>query len=187
MNLNFIITNIVQAFKQRNQAVIIALIITISNVLLCIFLFRDNQRVVVVPAHFTQEFWTERRMVSKEYLEEMALFFTDLLFNATPHTMEYQRNIILRHVAPKMYNNLQAKLVKEEERYKNENLATTFSPTKIIVNTSKLEVLMHGYLTSFISGKQIKQNEEVFLLKFQMEAGRLFMQSFSDFEVKNAN
>ena len=186
MRANIIVEGLTRAFKQRNQAVIFGAIIAFSNVLLTGYLFIRKERVVIVPAQINQEFWVERRVVSKEYLEEMALFFVNLLLDATPHSMQYQRNTILRNTDPKEYDGLKNKLIREEERYRKENLATTFSPTKIVINTSKLQALVSGYLTSYVSGKQVKQSEDSYVLTFRYDAGRLYILSFRDAGVENA-
>lgn len=178
MKFSIISKEVVTAFKERNQIAIIAAIVAISNVFLVTFLFANKERVVLVPAQINTQMWTERKAVSKEYLEEMSLFFSHLLFDVSPHSMAYQRDVILRNVDPACYNPLKHKLIKEEEKYKKENLTTTFRPTKIIVNTSKLETLVSGYLTSFVGGKQMQQITDTYLIKFRYDAGRLFIKSF---------
>lgn len=178
MKFSIISKEVVTAFKQRNQIAIIAAIVAISNLVLVVFLFANKERVVLVPAQINTQMWTEKKAVSKEYLEEMSLFFAHLLFDGSPHSMNYQRDVILRNVDPAAYNRLKHKLIKEEEKYKQENLTTTFRPTKIIVNTSTLETLVSGYLTSFVGGKQMQQITDTYLIKFRYDAGRLFIKSF---------
>lgn len=169
---------IVTAFKERNQVAIIAAIIAISNVILVAFLFANKERVVLVPAQINTQMWTERKAVSKEYLEEMGLFFAHLLLDVSPHSMGYQRDVILRNVDPANYNGLKHQLIKEEEKYKKENLTTTFRPTKVIVNTATLQTLITGYLTSFVGGRQMQQITDHYVIKFRYDAGRLFIRSF---------
>jgi conjugal transfer pilus assembly protein TraE len=178
MKFSIISKEVVTAFKERKQIVIIATIVALSNLVLVAFLFANKERVVLVPAQINTQMWTERKAVSKEYLEEMTLFFAHLLFDVSPHSMGYQRDVILRNVDPAAYNSLKHKLIKEEEKYKKENLTTTFRPTKIIVNTSKLETIVIGYLTSFVGGKQMQQITDTYLIKFRYDAGRLFIKSF---------
>lgn len=178
MKFSMLSKEIITAFKERNQIAIIAVIMAISNVILVGFLFMHKERVVLVPAQINTQMWTERKAVSKEYLEEMSLFFAHLLFDVSPHSMANQRDVILRNVEPANYNALKYKLIKEEEKYKKENLTTTFRPIKIIVNPSKLETLMTGYLTSFVGGKQMQQITDTYLIKFRYDAGRLLIKSF---------
>lgn len=178
MKFSIVSKEVVTAFKERNQIAIIAAIVAISNVVLIALLCTNKERVVLVPLQINTEMWTEKKAVSKEYLEEMSLFFSHLLFDASPHSMAYQRDVILRNVDPAVYNSLKHKLIKEEEKYKKENLTTTFRPTKITVNTSKLETLVTGYLTSFVGGKQMQQITDTYLIKFRYDAGRLFITSF---------
>ena len=178
MRFSVVSKEVITAFKERNQIAIIASIVAISNLVLIVLLFANKERVVVVPAQINQEMWTERKSVSKEYLEEMSLFFSHLLFDVSPHSMPYQRDVILRNVDPSVYNSLKHKLIKEEEKYRKENLTTTFRPTKLVVNTKKLETLVTGYLTSFVGGKQMQQITDTYLIKFRYDAGRLFIKSF---------
>lgn len=178
MKFSIISKEIITAFKERNQIAMIAAIVAISNLILVLFLFANKERVVMLPAQINTKMWTERKAVSKEYLEEMSLFFAHLLFDVSPHSMANQRDIILRNVAPASYNALKYKLIKEEEKYKKENLTTTFRPIKIIVNTSKLETLVTGYLTSFVGGKQMQQITDTYLIKFGYDACRLSIKSF---------
>jgi type IV conjugative transfer system protein TraE len=167
-----------KAFKERNHIALLAVLMMVSNVLLVAFLFTNKERVVLVPAQIQTEMWTERKAVSKEYLEEMTLFFTHLLLDVSPHSMPYQRDVILRNVDPSLYNFLKHKLVKEQEKYKKENLSTSFRPTKVIVNTTTLESLVEGYLTSFVGGKAVQQITDIYRISFRYEAGRLFIKSF---------
>lgn len=178
MRLSYIKHNLARAFKQKNQMQAIVLIIVLSNLLLATYLFSNQNRIVVIPAQVNNSFWTENRKVSKEYLEEMAMFFTNLLLDVSPHTMTYQRDIILRNVDATAYNQIKLKLIKEEARYKEENLATTFRPTEIIVNNIKFQVYIKGYLISYVAGKKVSENEEKYLLQFRYDANRLFIKSF---------
>ena len=74
MKFSIVSQKIITAFKERNQMAMIAAIIAVSNIILVAFLFADKERVVLVPAQINTQMWTERKAVSKEYLEEMSLF-----------------------------------------------------------------------------------------------------------------
>ena len=165
------------AFRQRNQAALIAAFMATSNLVLVCLVLRDPKRVVVVPAQVQTELWTDRRGVSDSYLEEMALFFCHLLLDATPSAMPYQRNIILKNVDPRAYNSLKHRLIQEETRYREENLSTHFRPTRVSVDAKKLKVQVTGHLSSFVGGKQVQQRLQGFNLAFRYEAGRLWVLS----------
>lgn len=182
MKLELIADELTRAFRERNRVVIISTVIVVSNLVLTCYLFTNKERVVIIPANISNEFWTERRAVSKEYLEEMTVFFTSQLLDVTPSSMSYQRNVILRNVAPSVYDLLKNKLIKEEERYKKENLATTFVPSKIVINATKLKALVTGVLTSYVNGKEVSQVSDQYLLKFNYNAGKLVIKSFARVE-----
>jgi type IV conjugative transfer system protein TraE len=85
----------------------------------------------VVPAYQQQSFWLDQSNVSKEYLEQMSLFFVEYLLNLTADSIAYQRDIILKHVVPSYYAELKKRFLEEETRYRQEYLATNIKPMHI--------------------------------------------------------
>lgn len=148
------------------------------NVLLSLILFNAKERVVVVPSQLNTTIWTEKGTVSQSYLEEMAVFFAKQMLDITPSTAAYQREHILGYVTPSYYHALRKKMLEEEEKYKKDNLCTSFRPLSAVVNVKALEVTLTGLLQQYVSNKFVQQTKEVYEMSFSYEAGRLLIKSF---------
>ena len=120
MNLGLLKNHITTAIKERNIALIMAIIMGIGNLLLIINMITNKERIVVVPAYSHQGFWVEKAQVSKEYLEQMSLFFIENLLNLTADSIAYQKDVILKHVDPEFYAQLKNdSLTKSKDTKKN--------------------------------------------------------------------
>lgn len=178
MKLSILKNHITTAIKERNIALMMAIIMGIGNLLLIIKISSNKERVVVVPAYNHQGFWVEKANVSKEYLEQMSLFFIENLLNLTQDSIAYQRDVILKHVDPEFYAPLKKRFLEEEKRYRQEYLTTNIKPMKLIVDEAQKTTTVIGIFTSFIAGKLIKQTKDSYELKFGYEHGRLLIKSF---------
>src|SRR5690606_15531655 len=96
--------NLESVQKQRNWVVAFALVMLLGNILLIAKVFYHRERIIIVPAYLKQSFWAEGEVVSKEYLEEMTMFFANLVLNVTPESMEYQSKVVLKYVSPEFHN-----------------------------------------------------------------------------------
>jgi len=178
MKLGVLKNHIMIALRERNIAVMAAMVMGIGNLLLTIKMCTNKERIVVVPAYQQQSFWLDQANVSKEYLEQMSVFFIENLLNLTPDSIAYQRDVILKHVAPAFYRELKKRFIEEEERYRKECLTTNIKPMHIIVDEANKTTTTIGIFTSFIAGKQIKQTKDSYQLQFKYQHGRLLIESF---------
>lgn len=178
MKLDILKNHIMVAIKERNIALMISILMVVSNLLLIIKVCTQKDRVVIVPAYQQQSFWLDQANVSKEYLEQMSLFFIENLLNLTADSIPYQRDVILKHVVPCFYGELKKRFIEEEARYRKESLTTNIKPMKIIVDEANKITTVVGIFTSFIAGKQIKQTKDSYELKFIYEHGKLLINSF---------
>ncbi len=164
--------------RDLNHRLIFGVVMLGVNVLLALMLFNHKERIVVVPPQLHTSIWTEKDTVSQSYLEEMAIFFAKQILDLTPSTASYQREHILRYVAPSFYHALRKKMLDEEEQYKKDNLCTSFRPLSAVVNVKALQVTLTGLLQQYVSNKFVQQTKEVFEMHFSYEAGQLLIKSF---------
>lgn len=178
MKLSIFKNNIFMAIKERNIALMMAVLMGVGNLLLIVKICTNKERIVVVPAYQQQSFWLDQAHVSQEYLEQMSLFFIENLLNLTADSMAFQRDVILKHVVPEFYRELKKRFIDEEDRYRQEYLATNIKPMRIIADEAHKTTTIIGIFTSFIAGKQIKQTKDSYQLQFKYQHGRLLIESF---------
>jgi conjugal transfer pilus assembly protein TraE len=170
--------NLYALFKQRNWAIAFAVGMMITNVFLGVKVFRKEEKVIVVPAYLKQSFWVEGESVSKEYLEEMTLFFANLLLNVSPESMQYQRDVALKYVSPEFHNTLYQRLIEEEEQLRKQSLSTTFRAKEVKVNLDKGEATVKGILTQYVGDKKAGQAEEIYKATYGYTSGILTLNGF---------
>ncbi|CAL7960203.1 conjugal transfer pilus assembly protein TraE [Alphaproteobacteria bacterium] len=134
MLYRFLSKNLQSLIKQRNGFLVLSLGLLLCNVLLGTLLFFKNERIIVVPAYLKQSFWNEGSTVSNSYIEEMSLFFTNLMLNTTPDSHKYRRDVILRYVAPESYHIFEKKLIEDEELMSKNAVTTQFAAREVKVN-----------------------------------------------------
>jgi len=165
--------------QQRNLLLFLIMGLLMLNVMQAtLALFRD-ERIVVIPPDSRQEFWVLKDKVSASYLEEMSVFFADLILETTPSGAAFRRDIILRHASPRGYGDLKTKLLEDEKRLKKAHLSTSFQPMDIKVDPNRLSVEITGDLTRYIGNKRISQARDTYRFEFEYKHSRLLIKSFS--------
>ncbi len=170
--------NLYSLFKQRNAALVMAFGLLVTNMLLGVKVYTKNERVIVVPAYLKQSFWAEGENISKEYLEEMSLFFANLMLNVSAESMSYQREVVLRYVSPEFHGDLKHRLIDEEDKMRQQGLTTTFRAQEVKADVKSGEVIISGTLSQYISGNRVGQVTESYKAIFEYSSGILLLKGF---------
>lgn len=184
MNAAILQQNLSKLLKQRNHTVMLLIAMLVANIVLGLALLTSSERVVIVPSNIKQKFWVATNKVSSAYVEEMAIFLINQLLDVSAASANYQRELILRHVAPEYYNVLNKRLQKEAEYYKEEQVATAFKPVEIDIDESSTSATITGDLISFVGTKRVSQQRDSYALKFRLKNNELLLTSFELLEVE---
>jgi len=162
-------------FFQRNVLLTISILSSLSLLMMSIFLFTKNERVVVVPAVVEQSFWVENSAVSATYLEQMGVFLGGTLLTQSQHSIEQQRATLLRHTAASFEPFLKRKLENEEGVLKKQNASYVFFNKSVKVDLAKQNVILRGERLFFVGDRQVSTQEESYKFSFAIEGGRLLL------------
>lgn len=179
MKVEFLQQNIIKLLSQRNGLLLLAGVLSLSNVLLVGALICKSERTILVPPYINKTLWVEGKEVSQEYLEEMGAYLSKLLLDISPSSFSYNHETLLRYAVPEAYGSLKSQLIKDGEHYIQLQLSTHFKPLEVIANPKSLEVHVKGLLTSFMAGKHIRDSQESLLLQFTQRGGGLLLESIS--------
>ena len=164
---------------QRNIFVGMSAILLGTNVLLAVKTFSHHERIIITPPEVHQSFWVEGNRVSNHYLEEMSLYFAHLLLDTSEASAPFNREVILRYANPESYGALKTQLLEDEQRYKKEQLSTSFKPSIVQVDNKRMTADITGDLLSYVGSKKISQYGETYRFQFHYDRGRLLINSFS--------
>lgn len=166
--------------KQRNGYLILAsglLIICLVLASLC-FSLSHRERIILIPPQVERSFWVSSQSVSPEYISEMTLFFSYLRLNATPESIDSQRQLLLRYIDPHYFGTLNDTLVAERDRITTQHISTAFYPVTIQVNAKSFSAVIVGDLISSIGTTQLPPQRVSYRLDYKYEQGRLLVNQF---------
>jgi conjugal transfer pilus assembly protein TraE len=162
------------AWRFASIALVIANLIAISGWLMN----SGNQRTLIVPTEIHKSFWIEDERVSEEYLEQMALYFTQLVLNVTPNTVDYQSDVFLRYVDPRAYGPMKTQLIIESGRVKRNSAAQAFFPREARFDTLRQRVAIKGDVITFVGEQKVKTASETWRTSFAIAGGKMSVTEF---------
>lgn len=180
MKLDILQRNLEQLIKQRNNSGFYAIIMAISNVILVSSLILIDDKVVIIPSELKQKVWLSDSRVSKEYLEEWAMFISSLILDVSADSAAFKRDVLLRHVSSKYNSELSKELILNQQKMLSEQYSTSFRPIEAEISEKDLAVIINGELITFVGSKNIKQERGSYSMKFDYKSGNLLLKSFKE-------
>lgn len=144
----------------------------------------NSERTIIVPPTIEKSFWVERDNVSREYLEQMGLFIAQLELTVSPVSHKYQSEMLLRHVHPSVYGQLQSSLGAAGEALRRDNVSTWFAPRSTLVDAKNKRMSIAGELTTYVGDKVAGKETKNYLIEFIYADSKLYLKTFTE---TNAN
>lgn len=144
-----------------------------------------QQRIVIVPPEIRTSFWIEDETVSRNYFLEWGYYIIGLLLNVTPQSIDYQSEVLMRHVAPGYKEQINNRLEVAAERLRKEDLTTFFAVSTVDIKPEQGKVAFTGTLTSYVQGRRISERSTAFAATFQVIRGQLALVNFVETEPNN--
>ena len=172
--MDYAVTKNLFAQKTTKKNLFLALLCgsMLINILQGIERLTVTEKVVVLPPVIQKDIWIKGNAVSESYLEEWALYLSNLLLNVSKHTIGYQSELALRHVSPELSGKMQVQFKKDAENLTKNNATTTFLPKEIVVDEQKLTVRVTGMFATYVGKEQVSSHEQTYTLKFVFNKGR---------------
>jgi len=163
-------------FIQRNCLFVIASLLLVSNFCLAVTTLMHKEKTILVPATLSKDVAINGDHFSLEYLEEMTLFFSDLLLDLTPDNIAYKSAVALKYIHPSHYHELKEYFKTEEERFKKYGLTTKFTLANIKITKNAAEIT--GILNSKFGSESQQSKETVFVIEYIRSNQGLQIKSF---------
>jgi conjugal transfer pilus assembly protein TraE len=166
---------------QAIQLLLAALATTSVLLALHVFLHQERDRVTFLPPQIEKGFWIEADQVSRDYLDQMALFVLQLAYNVTPASVDFQNTALLKYAAPEAHGALEKAGRLSAERVKRDQISTLFSPRSVLHDkTNGLRVAIQGELTTFVTDKASPPRAMTVLVAFRYDGGRTVVTSLKE-------
>ena len=163
------------------QFLLAALAATSVLLALHVFLHQDRDRVTFLPPQIEKGFWVEADQISRDYLDQMALFVLQLAYNVTPASVDFQNAALLKYAAPEAHGALEKAGQLSAERVKRDQISTLFSPRSVLHDKANgLRVAIQGELTTFVTYKASPPRAMTVLVAFRYDGGRTVVTSLKE-------
>lgn len=169
---------------QRNIFVLFSFSLVIVNLTLTMMLYFKEERVVIVPEQISETIWVEKGRVSGSYLKQQAQVVAMLFLSKTPASAKEQAKSLLEISSPALYGSLKKKLADEIDVLNKQGTSYLFLPIDIKVNEGAMCVEILGDRTTYLGGKQLKNESEKYRLGFVYNGKNLLLDTISREEVK---
>lgn len=163
---------------QRNILAGVCLLTLLGNVILASCIFTQERQTYVIPAHFNKEMLLSSKRLSVSYLEEMSVFYLDLLLGLNEGNIGYNTSLILRHIHPSFYSHISKFLEEEQKRYHEYRLSTHFKLTKLDIDDENLIAEASGVLISYYGNSGKSSDQVKYRIEYDYSAGVLTIKNF---------
>jgi len=165
--------------SQRNTLAICMLALSLAVIKLSFAIQNKEQRVIIIPTT-GPSFWVEKSRTSKEYLNVMGTYLSDLLLTRTPSDIAWKNEQILCHAHPSSYSRLKKALAEEKEKVAQNPSTFLFEPIRSYSSDKNHTFIIEGTQKTYIekpgSKENLLQSQKLkYTLSFRCEEGRLYL------------
>lgn len=147
-------------------------------------LFKENPvTTVLVPIGINET--THPMSVSKSHVDEnyLTLVARDLLslsMNVTPINVDFNREALLKHVAPSAYGEIDEALKEKARLIKKLHATSLFSIEAMQINAKELTVQAYGFKHHYIGKTETLKQKATVFMRFSFVAGKLQLITLSE-------
>ena len=161
MNNNNFLGNVRSLIQQRMYITSFALLMLVSNLMLCAKIYNTEDQFIVLPMNDpTDTFSFSRKTLTSNYIKKWANYLIFNMYNVNPQTVDENISVILLN-SYASHGQLKKQLSIYKEKIKKEQLRTVFYPEIYDVSIKGACVNVRGKLLTFVgrSKKAIEQNK----------------------------
>jgi len=120
--------------------------------------------------------------VDGAWLEEMGLWVAHLMLDATPMSIGWQQEQILKWVHPATYGELQQRMTVQAKRMAESNASTIFWPSQVAPDPDGQRVLVMGQLETYVNASKVAGHDRTvaYQIAFESKGGRALIKDWKE-------
>lgn len=178
MDIAILIEKQQRLLHERNILIGVCSLTLLCNIILAAFIFNGDRQTYIIPAHFNKEMLLSNKRLSISYLEEMSVFYLDLLLGLNEGNINHHSSLVLRHIHPSFYQQISKFLEEEKKRYQEYRLSTYFKLTKLDIDDKNLLANASGILTSYYGNTGKSSDLVNYRIEYDYSGGVLTIKNF---------
>lgn len=169
MHIDALTRKLKSAQMARNALLIGVGLSLTTNVLLSLRLSADSTQVVLVPTRVGDGV-VARGSVDVRHMESIALDAVYAMYNISPGTIRYGRDVIERVASAQQRARLLEQYDDVAEDIRLRRISTVFRPVKITHDLGRLQVTVEGRLSTYLNTVEVSDAPRTIVLTFSEEA-----------------
>lgn len=172
MNFTTMEKQLLAARRSRNVLACLLAAAVMGNALLALRVMQENTQVVLVPSRISDGM-VARGAVDVRYVEALALDAVNALYNLSPATVDYGRNVVERLAASGDRARLLTQFDTIGDDVRGRSISTVFRPERLERDMERLQVIIRGELTTYYNQSAVSTDARSFRLTFVAEGSSI--------------
>lgn len=173
------VTSLVAAVK-RQQLLSLALLLLCA--LLSVQALRKETTVILEPPQRSKSIAVVGDKVDAAWLEEMGAWVAHMMLDASPHSIAWQQEQLLKWVHPASHGQLQQDMAVQARRLMDTNAATVFWLQQVAPDPERTRVALVGQLDTYVNGVKVpgSSRTQSYLVQFESKGGRMLIKGWRE-------
>lgn len=182
MNPNRQLTDIQSVATALKRQQLIALVLGLLCVLLTGIALSKKTTVILEPPTRTKTIAVVGDKVDGAWLEEMGAWVAHMILDASPHSIAWQQEQLLKWVHPSTHGQMQQEMAVQAKRLIDTNAATVFWLQQVAPDVDEQRVALVGQLDTYVNGVKVPGSSRTmaFLLQFEARGGRMQIKEWKE-------
>jgi type IV conjugative transfer system protein TraE len=173
------ITAVAAALKRQQ---LITLAIVVLAVLLAVHAMGKQTTVILEPPTRTKAIAVVGDRVDAAWLEEMGAWVAHMMLDASPHSIAWQHEQLLKWVHPSAHGHLQQDMAVQAKRLVDTNASTMFWLQQVAPDAEHTRVALIGQLDTYVNGVKVpgSSRTQAYLVQFESRGGRMLIKDWRE-------
>lgn len=173
------VTSLVAAVK-RQQFLSLALLLLCA--LLSVQALRKETTVILEPPQRSKSIAVVGDKVDAAWLEEMGAWVAHMILDASPHSIAWQQEQLLKWVHPASHGQLQQDMAVQARRLMDTNAATVFWLQQVAPDPERTRVALVGQLDTYVNGVKVpgSSRTQAYVVQFESKGGRMLIKGWRE-------
>jgi conjugal transfer pilus assembly protein TraE len=182
MNPDRQLTDIQAVASALRRAQFITFMLGALALVLSLHALTKQTTVILEPPSRSKTIAVVGEKVDGAWLEEMGAWVAHMILDASPHSIAWQQEQLLKWVHPSTHGQMQQEMAVQAKRLIDTNASTVFWLQQLAPDVERQRVALVGQLDTYVNGVKVHGSSRTmsFLLQFEAKGGRMQIKEWKE-------
>ena len=180
MNPNRHITDIQSLTSALRRQQFIGAVLALLALLLAGLALSKQTTTILEPPVRSKSIAVTGDRVDGAWLEEMGAWVAHMTLDASPHSIAWQQDQLLRWTHPSTHGQLQQDMAVQAKRLIDTNASTVFWLQQVAPDADRQRVALVGQLDTYVNGVRVdgSSRQVTYMAQFESKGGRMLLKDW---------